>query len=188
MSESEIVRYCAPTLAGLKTASLFNTACDSYEKLIREIRQANRILRKRGMKLIPLSFAKKRALIYVYRESSLAADLKNEMSRKILQQLGYVNKDIASCISTLSSRIRNEQEFPHEIGLFLGYPPYDVDCFMKGRNDYVACGMWKAYSDAQKANETFAMFDQCTKNYTKRLEQGESLEKLAVKSAVMKRR
>ena len=39
MSEENVVRLCAPTLAGIKTGSLFSCPCDSPEELRQEVRE-----------------------------------------------------------------------------------------------------------------------------------------------------
>lgn len=39
MSEELVVRQCAPTLAGIKTGSLFSCPCDSPEELRQEVRR-----------------------------------------------------------------------------------------------------------------------------------------------------
>ena len=41
MSEELVVRQCAPTLAGIKTGSLFSCPCDSPEELRQEVRRIN---------------------------------------------------------------------------------------------------------------------------------------------------
>ena len=43
-------------------------------------------------------------------------------------------------------------EFPHEVGLFLSYPPEDVKGFIDHRaNDFKCAGLWKVYGDEEKA-------------------------------------
>ena len=52
--------------------------------------------------------------------------------------------------------------FPHEIGLFLGYPPEDVEGFRLHRGrDYKLCGCWKVYSDVEGARQCFRRYDRC---------------------------
>ena len=43
MSEENVVRLCAPTLAGIKTGSLFPCPCENRETLLMEIRQYNQV-------------------------------------------------------------------------------------------------------------------------------------------------
>lgn len=60
---------------------------------------------------------------------------------------------------------RGKLEYPHEIGLFLGYPVRDVQDFIKyeGKN-YLVCGYWKVYHDVDKALATFDYY-QRIRNY-----------------------
>lgn len=182
MSDPEIIRYCSPTLAGLKTASLFNTACDDYESLRAQILRINGKLRHNGLRMIPLSCSKGRALIYLYRESALAKDIVRGNARRILEALGYIPEDVSRSVCRLSRRIRESGDFPHEIGFFLGYPETDVISFMEGRDDYVCADVWKAYSHEEEAKKTFSLYRRCTELYTKRLENGEPIDRLIVKT------
>ena len=56
MSEELVVRQCAPTLAGIKTGSLFPCPYENRETLLMEIRQYNQVLVPKGLCLLPLRF------------------------------------------------------------------------------------------------------------------------------------
>jgi len=183
MSDEMFIEHCSPTLAGLKTASLFTTPCDDYDPLRQQILRINAKLRRCGLRLIPLSLRKGRALIYIYREAALAKDILRTASSRVLETLGYTPQDVARSVCHLSRRIRECGDFPHEIGLFLGYPETDVICFMEGRKDYVCADVWKAYSNEEEAKKTFTLYRRCTELYTKRLESGEPIDRLIVKTA-----
>ena len=62
-----MVRFAAPTLAGLKTGSLFTCDYGSREDFLREAREYDRILSPRGVRLLVLRFSDRRALVYLYR-------------------------------------------------------------------------------------------------------------------------
>lgn len=183
MSEPEIIRYCSPTLAGLKTASLFTTPCSNYGLLQDQIRSFNKQLSRKGLRLIPLSMRKERALIYIYRESDLARDILRSASRQILEKLGYTPENVSRSVIHLSRRIRENVDFPHEIGFFLGYPETDVISFMEGRNDYVYAGVWKAYSHAEEARKIVSQYKKCTESYTRQLGNGVPIDRLIVKTS-----
>ena len=85
MSEETIVRQAAPTLAGIKTGSMFPYRCESREELLRDIRAFNRVLVPRGMCLLLLRVMEKSALLYLYRPQSLEKDLKDQLSQELLQ-------------------------------------------------------------------------------------------------------
>ena len=71
--------------------------------------------------------------------------------------------------------------FPHEIGLFLGYPPEDVQGFIDHRAmDFKCAGLWKVYGDQQRAQALFDRFRRCTQRYCALWQTGLRLEQLAV--------
>ena len=101
---------------------------------------------------------------------------------EVLRRFGYVPNDPDSCIEHLADRIAPGSGFPHEIGLFLGYPPEDVKGFMRyGGKGCKACGYWKVYGDKDAAEKRFAQFSKCTGVYLKHMKCGAGLEKLAVR-------
>ena len=72
-------------------------------------------------------------------------------------------------------------EFPHEVGLFLSYPPEDVKGFIDHRaNDFKCTGLWKVYGDEEKARSLFAKYKKCTEIYCALWQSGSKLEQLAV--------
>ncbi|MBQ7935517.1 MAG: DUF3793 family protein [Clostridia bacterium] len=178
MSEEMIVRHCSPTLAGLKTGNLFRCSYESKERLRAEICSLNRKLAAKGLCILPLAVREKDALIYVYRPSRLKADLSCKEAGSLLEQHGYCCRQPAKCVSHLRLRLQEQKEFPHEIGLFLGYPPEDVRGFIqKETPKYV--GHWKVYGDAEKAQRLFAQYKKCTDANIRKLTAGSSLERLA---------
>ena len=181
MSEMTLVRCCAPTLAGLKTGSLFNCRYERRDTLLRELVQLNRELRPRGLCILPLRFFGQRVLLYMYRPEKLARDLDHRQAQPILSEAGYENFDCGACIRRLIRRLRESGEFPHEVGLFLGYPPEDVRGFIENRaQNYKFAGDWKVYGDADRARRTFAAYKKCTQCYCRALDAGVALRELAV--------
>ncbi len=72
-----------------------------------------------------------------------------------------------------------EAEFPHEIGLVLGYPPADVAGFIEHKGaGFVACGGWKAYANPESALQTFQQNRLCADEYRRMHAQGAPLEAL----------
>ena len=163
MSEELLVRNCAPTLAGLKTASLFNCPYESREELLSSLRQLNRRLGPKGVRAIPLRFSEKRALVYLYRPARLEQDLSANASAALLRQCGYTSCQSGKCLTSLARKLRQRGEFPHEIGLFLGYPPEDVRGFIENRaSGFKLIGCWKVYGDVDAARKKFESFESCT--------------------------
>lgn len=181
MSDELLVRHCSPTLAGMKAGSLFPCDCPSPKALCEEIRQLNRMLVPKGLCVLPLRLKDERALIYVYRPSSLSTVLQDSTAAGILADCGYEESGVGPCVCHLCSRFRSSEDFPHEVGLFLGYPPEDVRGFIDHKAcDYKCVGCWKVYGDAQAAQETFARYKKCTAAYCSQWQKGKSIEQLTV--------
>lgn len=181
MSENFIVQHCAPTLAGIKTGNLFTYAYESESQLWDRVRRLNRRLWQKGVRIIPLRWGGKRALIYIYRPHRLRADLENRSAIRLLQAHGYRYTKPGQCIVRLAERLKGSDEFPHEIGLFLGYPPEDVQGFIENRAQGCKCtGCWKVYGDEVHAQLLFDKYQKCTELYCAQLAKGKSIEALTV--------
>lgn len=177
MSEELIVRHCAPTLANLKTGSLFVCPITDRPSFFSSLRSLNELLVPKGLRALPLRIREHSALVYLYRPSRLKKDLEDPAAIKILQDHGY--SCYGKCLPKLIERVRASEEFPHEIGLFLGYPPEDVQGFL----DHRPCkcsGCWKVYGDENKAKKTFDLYKKCERVYCQQLAQGIDIERLTV--------
>lgn len=181
MSEQLIIQQCSPTLAGLKTGNLFLVEMESREQLKEEIRRINQRLCRRGIRMIPMKYNKGKALVYLYRVSKLKEDLNNSEAKKILEKMGYVCHDPEKCIIHLKERLENFSEFPHEIGLFLGYPPEDVKGFIENKAENFKCiGTWKVYGNEKQAKKKFSQFKKCIRIYSEQWMSGRTIEQLTV--------
>ena len=89
MSEERLIRQCAPTLAGIKTGSLFPCPYETREELMADVRAFNRRFAARGLCLLPLRLENGHALLYLYRPAELRRDLQNGLAREILSSAGY---------------------------------------------------------------------------------------------------
>ncbi len=181
MSGELLVRHCSPTLAGIKTANMFSCSFDSREDMISSIRKLNQALGEKGVRVLPLRFQNNVGLIYVYRPEMLSEDLKRKEAEPLLSERGYNREAPARCLSHLMRRITVQNEFPHEIGLFLGYPPEDVSGFITHHaQDSKFHDYWKVYGDEEQARKRFDSFHRCTRDYSRRWAQGTSVEQLTV--------
>ena len=179
MSELLLIENGAPTLANLKTASLFTVpakgrnAEESWKRTLAEKGVTLTILRERGERL----------LVYIYRAERLKKDLSHPEARCILCREGYRWKTTGEALATLQQRLHQGEGFPHEIGLFLGYPPEDVAGFIQHRGRICKCtGCWKVYGDEQQAVRQFAQFKKCRDIYLRLFCGGRSLTQLTVAS------
>ena len=104
MSEEMVVRQAAPTLAGIKTGSLFPCPCAEKDVLLGEIRAFNRHYLSRGLCLLPLRFTEGKALLYLYRPAALQRDLRAQTAKALLADAGY---PCGSCGGFIENRAAN---------------------------------------------------------------------------------
>ncbi len=181
MSNELVVRLCAPTLAGIKSGSMFSCPMDSRRELLEHVRRYNRMLVPKGLCMLPLRYTGKNALIYVFRPARLQKDLAVREARSILESYGYEREDPLGCIIKLMRRMQDGENFPHEVGLFLSYPPEDVRGFIDNKGKNCKCfGMWKVYGDETEARRKFDNYRKCTEIYCKRLAGGTDINTLTL--------
>lgn len=181
MFEKYLIKNCAPTLASLKTGSLFNCAvCDGCE-LRNDLSVWGGALYSSGVRLFLLKEDEKSALIYVYRESALNKILSDSRVRGFLKKCGYDDFSGAAALEKLRERFYLGGGFPHEIGVFLGYPLGDVIGFIQNSGKNCKCaGCWKVYCDECSAKKTFKKFKKCTEVYTRLWNDGRTVLELTV--------
>ena len=185
--ETVMIEQCAPVLASLKPAGLFRYETSDCADLARRVRSWNEQLGEKGLcvRVLKGCVQTHRYLVYVYRESKLRAVLAQPQVRDFLCREGYTlpeqSDDYAPLLQQLSRRLCCEADFPHEIGVFLGYPLTDVVGFIEnqGRN-FTCCGCWKAYGDRDAAESLFAQLNKCTKVYLRLFHSGTPIFRLAV--------
>ena len=151
--------------------------------MIKDVRRWNTALSPKGLRLIPLQYNKGSAMIYLFRPARLQADLSDATACALLQARGYATQTCSRCVACLMDRLRQSAEFPHEIGLFLGYPPEDVSAFMEHRDAGCKCvGFWKVYGDETAARKTFARYRKCSAAYYRQWKKGRPFDRLIITS------
>lgn len=179
--EKYLVEHCAPTLASLKTANLFACPCEKEQEIYESLNYWNHCMREKGIRLCLLRKGNGSALVYVYRRGKLEKDLSAPTAFQILQHYGYETPEVEWAIVKLRARLAAGGNFPHEIGLFLGYPPEDVIGFIRYGGRRCKCtGCWKVYDNEQEAKRTFAKFDKCRNVYMRLWQEGRSVMQLTV--------
>ena len=182
MSDAFLVEHCAPTFAGLKTGNLFRISYADIEVFREELRRLNGILKKKGLRAVPVRMTAEFALVYLYRPDFLKRDLGCEEAARLLTSLGYEPQSVNRSVAFLARMMREKEVFPHEVGLFLGYPPEDVLGFMKSSREGVKCvGCWKVYGDETKARAAFWRFQRCREVFEENVQRGRKLEALIVR-------
>lgn len=180
MLEKYLIEHCSPTLASLKTANLFTFSYNREAELSNQLNSWNQKLSGRGIELAVLRKRGNTALIYVCRKSKLKKDLADPETAEFLSGIGYIKTDAEYALQKLKSRLKH-QDFPHEIGVFLGYPLKDVIGFIENSGQNCKCsGCWKVYCNECEAVRIFAKFKKCKEVYTRLWNQGRSIMQLTV--------
>ena len=92
-------------------------------------------------------------------EKSMEKVLVNKRCINFLKFVGYSSDyELNDYMDELVFRLQSE-EFPHEIGVFLGYPLKDVLGFMGyGKNELVEVKNWRVYGDKEISYEVYNNF------------------------------
>ncbi len=181
MLEKRLIEYCAPTLAGIKSANLFNYHFSSKEKVREELDAVNSTLNGRGVYVEVVLWKENYALIYTYRKTHLARDLQKRGVQELLLQYGYQDFNMKACIGHLKERLFEYDCFPHEIGVFLGYPLEDVIGFIHYRGrECKYSGLWKVYCNECETKKLFEKLQKCTRVYLQVFAEGRSISQMTV--------
>ena len=173
----QMVMQCAPFLKGMKAASLIlvrEELCGAFETLLG------------GMNIFwkVLSGNKGKSLVLFYRKDCLESCLKHPGAQTILRKTGYESEKLDEMLDALAERITEQQicsgKFPHEIGLFLGYPPEDVEDFIRKKGkEFLFIGYWKVYHNPSKAKKTFKEFDRAKQDAVNDFLSGKTIKEIA---------
>lgn len=182
--EESLIRNAAPTLAGIKVANLYNYRFRNEKDCMKSIQELNRQLNQKGIFIELMKHEGDFYLLYVYCKNQLSRILGERDTKLFLQEYGYHIKthlELTDFIGLLRERLQHASDFPHEIGVFLGYPLEDVMEFINRKGEgCVLCGEWKAYHNVQYASNFFKQLQKCKDIYIKVYLAGRSLYDMTV--------
>ena len=151
-----LAQHCAPLIMYDKISNIITIQKEDFSGIKEILRGTDiryHILKSSGSKLI----------LFLYRSSDFEDYLSRDDIREFLFECGYdKDSDALGFLYKLAKRIffyQNGEKvsFPHEIGVFLGYPLCDVIGFMEnGGNNWLLSSYWKVYDNAE---DTAALFD-----------------------------
>ena len=171
-AEYAIGRYCGVTFAGLKIASLVSLR-KGEEDVIQTL--SHRFAGK-GFAFRLLREDEERLLVFVFHRARLEKYLLSADVRAFLARFGYGYASAEEALAQLKCRMKGE--FPHEIGVFLGYPLGDVCGFLQDPGGCVLCGAWKVYENADEAARTFERFRRCSACICRHMDRGRTLSQI----------
>lgn len=173
--EHILANHCAPVLMGTKLSNLISVSKMDFASNEEFLSNYKSLLKPYGIAIEKLCECEERMQLFVYNEERLARYLKKSRIAKFLSEYGYESNDLDVCISVLKSKLRHF-EFPHEIGIFLGFPLDDVIGFIENQGqNYVFCRYWKVYHNPELAKRTFNLYDRLRDFVNERLGEGASI-------------
>ena len=175
MSETEyaIGRTCGVTFAGIKPASLVSVRKRGRAALAR----IGRCFRCKGFSFEVMRDQGDRILVCVYHAVRLERLLLSHEVRAFLSERGYRYENAHEAVAVLKSRM-SEDVFPHEVGVFLGYPLHDVRGFIADPQGGRPCGAWKVYGNEEEATRTSERWRRCSACICRLMKNGKSLTQI----------
>lgn len=165
-----LVRQAGLVIMGAKPAAIFGFHARAWRRF-RDSHQRRRLMRQLlsvyasrlaqdGVRLVWLAERPEGPMLLAWRPDRVASLLGDARSREFLVRAGLPSDGAETLVSALVGRLRayyaGRRDFPHELGLVLGYPVEDVEGFMAdGGRNAVACGRWKVYGDPAVARRRF---------------------------------
>ena len=171
-AEYAIGRHCGVTFAGLKIASLVSLR-KGEEDVVQTL---SRRFAGKGFAFRLLREDEERLLVFVFHRARLEKYLLSADVRAFLARFGYGYASAEEALEQLKCRMKGE--FPHEIGVFLGYPLGDVCGFLQDPGGCVLCGAWKVYENADEAARTFERFRRCSACICRHMDRGRTLSQI----------
>ncbi len=155
--EVQIALQCAPVLVKAKVSNLLILRGN-------ELPPAAALLRRLGVCFYVLRQRNDMAALLVYSGRGLVEYLQRAEVEHLLGRCGYASIRLGTALPRLALRykacLEKREGFPHEIGLFLGYPVDDVEGFIKnGGRNYLYAGYWKVYSHVEEKKILFSRYN-----------------------------
>lgn len=170
----QIGTQCAPLLAGIKVSNLLIVE----HRMVQYVYQ---LTESSQIGIHSLYQTDGRVTLLLYNGESLLSHLKKPEEYKLLLQYGYKNLQLKEMLDRLSERFRQywagQIEFPHESGVFFGYPIKDVQGFIhnNGQN-FLYSGYWKVYDNVKEARRTFAEYERAKLSVVTHIRNGGGLD------------
>lgn len=172
--EVKIANQCAPVLAGVKPSNML-----VLEN--KHLRNVVRALEGTGLSWRCLYAGSEKNIWLLYRKEALEEIVLGEEQMEFLKEFGYTEDTLDRLLVRFGQRFRQYRNdknlaFPHEMGVFLGYPMADVKGFIKheGRN-YLYCGYWKVYENIEETKELFKTYEEVRQVFVQEASKGKNL-------------
>lgn len=154
-----LANHCAPLLCGIKPSNLL------LGRTVPSVCAWDR-LHQNGVRMVKLFRPDGTELVFLYRPAMLSETLSDPLVKERLARLGYPTESSwRKQLAHLRKRMATDEEFPHEVGFFLGYPPKDVIGFMDCERQCSRCrkvgSLWRVFEDPDQAEQLTRDYEHC---------------------------
>jgi hypothetical protein len=181
--------HCIPTLLKLKPSSLIFANQKDTANIQLFLYYLEYEINQFGCQYSILYQKEEKLVLLIYNKDLLEAVLDCQDNIRFLSFFGYdvINNKIDNLLVTLMQRYQHyKTDFPHEIGIILGYPLKDVEDFIRYEgNNYLFAGCWKVYHNADQAKKIFHHYEKVRNSALRILIEGKSLYELQEKIAYL---
>lgn len=174
------VKCSSQTLCGIKPANLFSVPCRDYSESVFE--EWKKVVKGQGLSIV--SFERGPVVVvFVYDFAWIRKILGDSFVCAYLSGKGYSDVlDTGKTLDELFVQLRESEGFPHEVGIFLGYPIEDVICFEINEGKQCKyCGYWKSYCNPEEAKKCCDRFRECSRICKQWFEEGYSVPQIIEK-------
>ena len=173
--ERLLAAHCAPVLKNRKAANMFHIERGRFQNLTALLAEYTWRLSAQDVGFALLQADCARVTVFVYQKRRLSLLLQRADVCTFLA--AYPKGTITEILAHLDHRLHTNAGYPHEIGIFLGYPLYDVIGFIEHRRCLLQ-GYWNVYRHPQAAKRLFALYDRCISELQNGLRRGQRIEQL----------
>lgn len=157
--QEKMAIQCAPVIFNLKPSNLLileSVDEEQLQLLMRRMKLSCQLFYRNGEKTI----------WFVYRKEWLQSLLGQPEIIRFFEEKKYRKIQeipVEHVIGRVGKRFffhkKGRTEYPHELGLLLGYPLCDVKGFIENQGKcYLCSGYWKVYANEQEARKTFDLY------------------------------
>lgn len=155
--EMQIAFHCAPLIAGLKLSNLLMLQNQDLDR-------ATCLLKQAGISYFVVAVTDGKAAVLLFDRERLEAYLRQERVWRVFRDMGYEDDAMGKILYAFRLRyegyLTQNWEFPHEMGLLLGYPVEDVEGFIcNGGKNCLYIGYWKVYENLSEKISLFHEFE-----------------------------
>lgn len=175
------LRYSSHTVCGIKPASLFTVSSEDFSDCI--FKNWKTVADNEKLSISVFEISCKTKMVFIYNTKWIKRIISESFVCTYLEGKGYPpSHDTEKILEELFLRLKERKSFPHEVGIFLGYPPEDVVKFEENQGKFCKyCGYWKSYCNPEEAKKCCDRYRLCSQMCTQWFDEGYSIPQIIKK-------